>query len=554
MGVPQHKGTAPWAIVPVAGEPMKSGIFDGIDLSWNRIDGGARVGELLAQAKHEFSSKAPEKIIPLLLAARRAIAALPSGALRDRKLRDADDAIVLAAGLWLDATVPSATAVAGDEVEVTATAIERRPMPVAVSSVKVGSKVLEGRALEVNRPFTAKTTWRVPPEQPATQTWSPEAGSGEAPPVLTAVFEVTLDGATMAIERPVVQRYVDHMYGERIRPLSIVPPVSVRLPEPSLVFPEAKPRRVTVEVQANRAGVSGDAALFAPDGWRVMPATQAFSLARAGEQASLVFNVQPPEQDSRTEVTATAAGIGVESRAIEYPHILPQRVLLPASGQFVRLDVKTLAKQIGYVVGSGDPIPRALEQIGCTVTPLTENDLAHGDLGRFDAIVTGVRAFNVRDDLGANMHRLLEYARAGGTLVVQYNVLERGGPTSFPLGPYPIQMGRERVSVEDAPVRVLDPSSPLLNVPNRITAADWQGWIQERGLYFASSWDAKYHTLVEMNDPGEKPLAGGILYAKVGKGAYVFTALSWFRELPAGVPGAYRIFANLISAGQALPQ
>ena len=177
-----------------------------------------------------------------------------------------------------------------------------------------------------------------------------------------------------------------------------------------------------------------------------------------------------------------------------------------------------------------------------------------GDLSGYDAIVTGVRAYNVRADLRANQHRLIDYVERGGTLVVQYNVLDpRTDPSQLSdLGPFPLRTGRDRVSVEEAPVSFTDAASPLLAAPNRITAADFDGWVQERGLYFASEWDPRYRTLFSCSDPGEPARAGGTLYTKYGRGAYVFTAYSWFRQLPAGVPGAFRIFANLLSAGKTL--
>jgi hypothetical protein len=206
-------------------------------------------------------------------------------------------------------------------------------------------------------------------------------------------------------------------------------------------------------------------------------------------------------------------------------------------------------------MGAGDEVPHALRQIGCEVTLLGPEDLARGDFSRFDAVVTGVRAYNTRPDLRANQHHLLDYVANGGTMVVQYNVLEGGFMGGNPslldhIGPYPVKVSRDRVTVEDTPVEVLKSGHPLLSSPNVITAADWKGWVQERGLYFASTWDPKYETVIACGDPGEKALPGGMLYTRYGKGAYVFTAYAWFRQLPAGVPGAYRIFANLLSAGR----
>ena len=241
-------------------------------------------------------------------------------------------------------------------------------------------------------------------------------------------------------------------------------------------------------------------------------------------------------------------------RVISYPHFPAQVVFPPPVSELVRADIRILAKRIGYVMGAGDQIPESLGQLGCEVTLLTAEDLAGGDLGGFDAIVTGVRAYNVRPDLRANQRRLLDYVSNGGTLAVQYNVLDRGDSADAlsKIGPYPMHITHDRVTAEEAPVAFTDPRDPLLRIPNVISKADFSGWVQERGLYFASDWDPRYKTLFEAHDPGEPPHAGGTLYTRYGKGIYVFTAYSWFRQLPAGVPGAFRVFANLLSAGAAL--
>lgn len=205
-------------------------------------------------------------------------------------------------------------------------------------------------------------------------------------------------------------------------------------------------------------------------------------------------------------------------------------------------------------MGAGDDVPQSLEQLGATVTLLSADDLARADLSRFDAIVTGVRAYNTRADVRAAHQRLMEYVNNGGVYIVQYNVMEGGfggrSAVSFEVGPYPLKLSRDRITVEDSPVNVVNPDSPLLQAPNRITAADYEGWVQERGLYFASEWDPQLKPLWEMADPKEKPTQGGTLYARYGKGVYIFTPMSWFRQLPAGVPGAYRIFANFLSANK----
>ena len=291
----------------------------------------------------------------------------------------------------------------------------------------------------------------------------------------------------------------------------------------------------------------------------ISPEFQKFKIANAGGIVGLKFQITPPKGAGNAVASAIASVGNIEvssgTRIIEYPHIPPQTMSPAARERLVRADVKILAKTIGYVMGAGDEIPTALQELGCQVTLLNAEDLAQSDLSRYDAIVTGIRAYNVREDLRANQHRLMSYVEAGGTLLVQYNVAGGQFPGSRPeplgnLGPYPFTPGRSRVSVEDAPMRFLKPELPILQLPNKITAADLEGWVQERGLYFASEWDPRYIPLWEMNDPGEKPLSGGTLYARYGQGTYIFTVLSWFRQLPAGVPGAFRIFANFLSAGK----
>ena len=352
-----------------------------------------------------------------------------------------------------------------------------------------------------------------------------------------------------------VYRYVDHLRGDLRRPLVVVPPVALSLSDKSLVFPEAASKTIEVQVKGSGDGV---VRLDAPDGWSVKPQTQPYAIHGEGTQVDLRFKVTPPKAESTAELKASAVAEGrqvaVTTQVIDYAHIPPQYLFSAANAKLVRANIQTLAKRVGYITGAGDDVPEALRQMGVDVTLVTSEDLARGDLRRFDAIVTGVRAYNTRPDLRANQQRLLDYVHDGGTMVVQYNVLEGGFTGGDPklldhIGPYPITIGRERVTVEEAPVVFQE--CPLLAQPNRITAKDFEGWVQERGLYFATEWDAHYQAPFETHDPGEKPLNGATLYVRYGKGAYVFTAFSWFRELPAGVPGAFRIFANLLSAGGA---
>ena len=216
----------------------------------------------------------------------------------------------------------------------------------------------------------------------------------------------------------------------------------------------------------------------------------------------------------------------------------------------MRVNVKKVGNRIGYIAGAGDEVPNALRQIGYDVTMISDDDLDRGDFAKYDAVVTGVRAYNARPRMKLAHAKLMEYVKSGGTLVVQYNSLSPQPLLVDPPGPYPFKVTTDRVTVEEAPVTILKPAHPLLNVPNKIVPADWNDWVQERGLYFASEWDPRYEPVFESHDPGEKPQPGGTLYTRYGKGVYIFTGYAWFRQLPAGVPGAYRIFANMISAGK----
>ena len=527
FGTPQRKGPVPAHIVHIAGTVARDDLLEGI--------GSAGVSEAAARARRSFDAGRPESVIPDLLAARADIERTPDRRLRQRKLAELDDAVALAAGLWLDAAAARPLGTPGADVSIELTALNRSTAAVELASIDFGEQTLTGGPLAANQPLTRMLTWR-----PANL---------DSPPM--AVFTVKVNGAAIRFERRLLHRWVDERLGERTRDFTVVPPVSVAITQPAVVFPDESPRRVAVQIRAVAADLRGTVRLNAGPQWRVDPASHDFSIQQAGLQHTVHFDVVPPKAPATSDVTASAHVGGMETATtatpIDYPHIEPQTVLEPAVSRLVRAGVKVLSRNVGYVMGAGDEIPQALEQIGCRVKLLSDDDLAHGDLAQFDAIMTGVRAWNVRENLRANRARLFEYVRNGGTLVVQYNVLR---PSPGDIAPWPLKIGQGRVSVEDAPVQILDAHSPLLRVPNQVVAADFAGWVQERGLYFAAEWTEPLRPAIASADPGEKPLAGGLLWARYGKGVYIFTAYSWFRQLPAGVPGAYRILANLVSAGK----
>jgi LmbE family N-acetylglucosaminyl deacetylase len=574
----------------IEGEMPSKTLFDGVDTSWTRVPGSGRTGELLARAQREFDDLHPEKTVATLLEARPAIASAARNGQQwaEWKLEEIDQAIALCAGLRTEAQADAAAYVPGATAKISLTALNRSGLPITLAGVHLSGWVdaeapVKNKLLEYNKPDVTTVPVVISDKQPYSQPFwlkePHEPGSYNIPdqtligradilPEVTARFDFTLNSAPFSITEPLHYRGADPSRGEYVRPVVVEPPVSIDLPSGNFVFPSGAARDFSVQIRALSANQSGEVRLETPPGWKVSPATAPFQLKEAGAAQEVRFHMTPPEgagaatNSGRFKVITKAGAVELSDSVdvIPYSHIPAQTVLMPAEGKLSATPLKVLARRVGYVMGSSDKVPEALRQMGCQVDLLDDKDLGSGNLSVYDAIVTGVRAYSVRPDLRAAQQRLLDYTKNGGTLVVQYNnsADARISPSVAEaldhLGPYPFTFGRDdaRVTDEDAPVKVLLPNSPLLNVPNKITAADFTGWVQERGLYFSNKWDPRYETPLETHDQGKPELPGGMLYARYGRGAYIFTAYSWFRELPAGVPGAYRIFANLISAGKAV--
>jgi hypothetical protein len=340
--------------------------------------------------------------------------------------------------------------------------------------------------------------------------------------------------------------------------------VSVHPSAAVLMFPRGEARTLTVQLAAAAPAVAGTLRLETPTGWSATPASLPFALTSKGQQTEFTFRIQAPaqngQQSAATGTLRVVADVGnlhfsQSVGHIEHAHIPIQTVPGESSVHLVSFPIERQGSKIGYIPGPGDEVPAALRQIGYEVTligdeMLTSLTAGASALARFDAIVIGVRAYNTNEKLRLAQPALMAYVQAGGTLVAQYNTNNRLAALTTPIGPFPFEIGRERVTDESAAVEFLLPDQRILNAPNRITERDFADWIQERGLYFASTWDPRYQAVLSMGDPGETPLAGGLLVAHHGKGVYIYTGLAFFRELPAGVPGAFRLFANLLAAGQ----
>jgi hypothetical protein len=393
-----------------------------------------------------------------------------------------------------------------------------------------------------------------------------------SPPALVARARCRVAGVETTLRTPVAWRYEGPFVGgEKRHEVQVVPAVSVRVsPEIAAVplSPPHKPLAVRVFARGLARGASeATLRLEAPTGWTVAPASAPVRLGYEGEETGAVFRVGPPAalRPGALALRAVAVRDGREYRetvqAVEYEHIRRRQLLRPAEARLLVLDARTAPRaSVGYVMGSGDGVADAIRELGVPLTLLSADDLRFGDLGRFSTIVTGIRAYETREDLRAAHARLLRWVEAGGHLVVQYNraAFNRLTPddpappddASSPYVPYPAAVTSERISDETAPVRVLAPGHPLLTSPNRIGPADWEGWVQERGIQFLAARDPRYAELLAATDPfpynpGEK--RGMLVEATVGKGTWTYVGLALFRQIPAGVPGGWRLLANLVS-------
>ncbi len=584
----------------IAGDPAKSDLFEGIDLSWGRYGAeGKAVGEILRKVEEGFRATDPAASVPGLVEAWTAIGRLietgsdpansPSKRISEANPKEGNssrsgpkqndpllrakraevvDAIRACLGLWTEAIAAEPSAAPGTEVKAATMILNRSAFPATLERVEItgAAAPLAGGPLLPNEPLRGAATLALPADTALTQPyWLREpAGKGlynvadttlvgrpENAPPLVARFVVSVAGASIPFEAPVVFRRTDPVRGEIYEPFVVVPPVTANFDEKVYAFGSDAAKTVRVTLVAGATKVSGSLHLAAPAGFRVTPAEVLFELGAKGDERAVSFRVTPPHGlasgtlAARTTVAGRTESLGLVR--IDYAHIPLQTLFPPAEARVLRIDVKAPHEPVGYIMGSGDTGPEALRQMGYSVTLLSDDDLETGDLSRYTAIVAGIRAYNTRPRLAQATKRLLKYAEDGGTVVVQYDTT--GGLVTDRIGPYPFKLSHDRVTVEEAPVTFLKPDSSLLNFPNRLTAADFDGWVQERGLYFAGSWDPRYETVIASHDPGESDKPGGLLFAKVGKGAWVYTGYAFFRQLPAGVPGAYRLFVNLVSAG-----
>jgi LmbE family N-acetylglucosaminyl deacetylase len=561
----------------------RDGFFAGVDTTL--VPALARYQALIDSARTRLNPDDPGRIVPLLAAALTELRAHAPAAFRERKERALEEALADAAGVAADAFADDGRLVAGESFGVVAalwpseggatldSVVLEAPAGWRADSGGTTPPVVERGFFSTERGGIATRHFRVtlPADAALSEPyflrrppvgdlydWSATSDSvkGEpfAPPPLVAVLRTTIAGVPVRLRREVTDRFDDPISGEVREPLFVVPAVGVEVSPRAMVWPIASraPRDVTVTLtDGERGSVTGELRLEVPAGWAAPPA-QPFALAGEDTHQSYTFHLRPPAGAAPGPVViravASAGGARYDRATIvvDYPHIRPVAYVREATLDVELADlVLPPLTSVGYIRGAADAVPEALEAVGVPIVLLTPADIEMGDLSRYDAIVVGSRAYETDAPWIASNDRLLEYARRGGRLIVQYQQYRyvQGG-----YAPYPLTIARphDRVTDETAPVTELDPASALFHRPNAIGAADWAGWVQERGLYFAHTWAPAYHPLLEMGDNGEQ-LRGGLLVARVGRGLYVYTGLAFFRQLPANVPGAYRLFANLLA-------
>ncbi|MCU0424972.1 MAG: PIG-L family deacetylase [Candidatus Kapabacteria bacterium] len=592
FGVSALRGEALNYFEHLAGDSAKGDIFSGVDMTWNRIKGGADIAKALDEARKTFQAENPSVMLPALLKAYKAMNDVQKTTGEDfwipQKRKELLELIRSAAGMWIEAIAQNQpqqgetgfSGVPGGTVRIAASIVNRSPAAITLKRVLfpfAGDSVI-AKPLQTGKFQTITVTKTIPVNTPLSQPYwlqaTPEKGlftvqdqqligQPENKPSLEVSFVVGIGSEEITFTVPVLHRRTDRVLGEVYRPFIVVPQVSVNLPQRSFVFADTASKEISVLVQANTPKATGSVRLRLPEGWKSAPEQVSFTLTNKGDEMRAFFRVKPPQVSVNPDETVVAEAIvGTTTTitvnkgmtTIAYTHIPTQTILPEAKARLTRLELRKSIKTVGYIDGASDDVAEYLKQSGFEVALLSDEEIETGNLARYDAIVSGIRVYNdnARPRLRQQYRRLMDYVANGGTMLVQYQL--SGGLVTDSIGPYPFTISRDRVTEEDAAVKMLKANHPLFSTPNVITQADFEGWVQERGLYFANKWDERYETLLSCNDAGETEKKGGMLLARYGKGAFIYTGYAWFRQLPAGVPGAYRLFTNLLHAAQTLNQ
>jgi LmbE family N-acetylglucosaminyl deacetylase len=548
----------------------KTNLFEGIDTSWNRVNGGNAIGEILNAVEKNFDFKNPSASIQELVKAYNLIQKLDNQHWKTVKTEEIKKIIAACSGLYLEAVAESQSVTTGNSIKVKLEAINRSSVPMkwkSTNSFPENEEDFISIDLKNNTLYNNSLTLEVPDNVNYTSPyWLKEKGmvgmyrvdeqqNIGIPDVLRqakVAFEIEINGVTIPFERYIVYKYNDDVKGEVYQPLDVIPAVTSAITEKVYVFNSSKSQTVTVKIKAGKENVNGKIELEIPTNWSVSPKEIPFKLTKKDEEQLAVFSVSPSKEASeiviKSKITVDNQVFDNEKIEINYSHIYKQIVLKPSEAKAFKVDIKIKYEKIAYIMGAGDEVPKSLKQMGYEVEIIKPEEISATRLLNFDVVMTGIRAYNTVSELAFKQSILLDFVKNGKTMIVQYNTLDDlVTPT---IAPYLLKISRDRVTEENAEVRFLAPEHPILNYPNKITESDFNGWKQEQGLYYPNEWDKNFTAILSANDKGEKPKDGAILVAKYGKGNYIYTGLSFFRELPEGVIGAYRLMANMISIGK----
>ncbi len=545
----------------------KNDIFSGINTTWNRLKNGGEIGDILYEVEENFDFVNPSKHIAQLMEAYTLIQKLEDKHWKTIKEKQIKEIIEACLGLYLEASAESATAIPNTSIGVNFEVLNRSDIPVELTSV---SSTIDEKDyfkkidLTKNKKINFKQNISLASAKYSAPYWLKDKatlgmytvgnqqliGKPETPREITIKFNLLVNYYPITFTKNVIRRYAERDKGEIYEPFEIVPKITTKLKDKVLIFSDSIPKKIAIEVKAGANFINGFVHIEVPEDWLLSPNKIPFNIAQKGDKEVVEFMVTAPKEQSegKLKVIATVDGKKYTQELIEinYNHIPKQIVLQNSEAKVVRLNIKKEGNLIGYIKGAGDAVPESLRQIGYQVDAINPTEITTESLLKYDALVLGIRAYNVAKELKFKQKYLLEYVEKGGNMIVQYNTNRRVDVGA----PYTLKLSRDRVTDEFAEVLILDEEHPLFNYPNKITQTDFKGWVQERGLYFPNMWSEQYTPLLAMNDKGETPKLGSLLIAKYGKGNYIYTGLSFFRELPAGVSGAYKLFANLLAAGK----
>ncbi|WP_100614633.1 PIG-L family deacetylase [Confluentibacter citreus] len=544
-------------------------VFSGIDTSWNRVKGGKAIGDILYKVEQEFNFKDPSVHLTDLMKAYQLLQAIEDTHWKTIKTKELKFIIEACAGLYLEASAETSSSTPNSKIKINIEAVNRSNATIELVSLsqKDGSTSQQNTVLKPNIKQNIKTDYTISNDETyTTPYWLAEKGSlgmykvddinliglPETPRHVSVDINLKINDTPITITKHVVYRFGKPEKGELYRPFEIIPEASAKIPEKVIIFENDKQKNVEIIVKAGRDNLEGFVEINHPKDWSVSPEKQTVSIANKDEEQRFIFTIMPPKNQSEGHIKPI---IHINNKTytkerieMDYDHIPYQTVLEPSESKVVRLDIKKKGDNIAYIAGAGDVVPESLQQIGYQVQTLNPESINADILSAFDAVVVGVRAYNIIDELKFKQQLLFDFVEKGGNMIVQYNTNTRLKVDK--LAPYDLKLSRDRVTDENAEVRFLHPNHPILNYPNKITQEDFEGWTQERGLYYPGEWASEFTPILSMNDKGETPKDGSLLVAKYGKGHYIYTGLSFFREFPEGVSGAYRLFANMLSIGK----